>query len=56
MKKPKGKILNLIREYVSQLDPEAKTILFGSRTGGDERADSDWDILILIDDEATFER
>lgn len=56
MKTSKGKILNLIRENVSQLDPQAEIILYGSRARGDERVDSDWDILILIDDEATFER
>ena len=32
----------------------AEAILFGSRARGDARADSDWDILILIDkDKAT---
>lgn len=56
MKTSKGKILNLIRENISQLDPQAEIILYGSRARGDERVDSDWDILILIDDEATFER
>lgn len=56
MKSSKDKILNLIREYVSQIDPEAEIILYGSRARGDERVDSDWDILILINDKATFER
>lgn len=56
MKTSKGKILNLIRENISQLDPQAEIILYGSRARGDERVDSDWDILILTDDEATFER
>lgn len=49
------KILNLIRDNVSQIDPQAEIILYGSRARGDEKIDSDWDILILIDDEATFE-
>jgi uncharacterized protein len=56
VKASKDKILNLIRENVSQIDPRADIILYGSRARGDERIDSDWDILILIDDEATFER
>lgn len=56
MKVSKDKILDLIRENVSQIDPLAEIILYGSRARGDERIDSDWDILILIDDEATFER
>jgi uncharacterized protein len=56
VKQSKSKILDLIRENVSQIDPRAEIILYGSRARGDERIDSDWDILILIDDEATFER
>jgi predicted nucleotidyltransferase len=56
VKVSKDKILDLIRESVSQIDPKAEIILYGSRARGDERIDSDWDILILIDDEATFER
>jgi len=56
VKESKDKILDLIRENVSQIDPLADIILYGSRARGDERIDSDWDILILIDDEATFER
>ncbi len=31
------------------IDPKAEVILFGSRARGDERTDSDWDILILTD-------
>ncbi|MHC1777472.1 MAG: nucleotidyltransferase domain-containing protein [Lentimicrobium sp.] len=56
MKESKDKILKMIRENVSQIDPLADIILYGSRARGDERIDSDWDILILIDNEATFER
>lgn len=56
MKESTKKILNLIRDSVNQIDPQAEIILYGSRARGDEQTDSDWDILILIDDEATFER
>jgi uncharacterized protein len=56
VKESKDKILHLIRENVSQIDPLADIILYGSRARGDEQIDSDWDILILIDDAATFER
>ena len=39
----------MIRKKVSEIDPEAKVILFGSRARGDERIDSDWDVLILTE-------
>jgi predicted nucleotidyltransferase len=42
-------ITKLIRKNISEVDPEAQVILFGSRARGDERIDSDWDILILTD-------
>ena len=40
-------ITQLIRNYVNAIDPSADVILYGSRARGDERQDSDWDILIL---------
>jgi len=49
MKKNKSQIRRLIREYVNLVDSKAEVILYGSRARGDERADSDWDILILTD-------
>lgn len=39
----------LIRATVNSVDKNAEVILYGSRARGDERADSDWDILILTD-------
>jgi predicted nucleotidyltransferase len=47
MRKTKSQIRRLIREYVNSVDSKAEVILYGSRARGDERADSDWDILIL---------
>ncbi len=47
MKKKTQYISGLIREYVKEIDPKAEIILYGSRARGDERANSDWDILIL---------
>jgi len=49
MKKTKSQIRRFIREYVNSVDSKAEVILYGSRARGDERADSDWDILILTD-------
>ena len=47
---PKTKyITQLIRDYIDDIDPTAEIILYGSRARGDERTDSDWDILILTD-------
>lgn len=42
-------ISKLIREYINTIDPDAEVILYGSRARGNEKPDSDWDILILTD-------
>ncbi len=49
MKTKTRNISQLIREIISSIDPKAEVILYGSRARGDERDDSDWDILILTD-------
>ena len=45
-----------ISQVVSQIEPQAEVILFGSRARGNARPDSDWDILILLDGEVTPDR
>lgn len=45
-----------IKSYVSSIDPDAQIILYGSRARGDERIDSDWDILILTEYNVDLER
>lgn len=40
-------IINKIKYTVLDFDPKAEIILFGSRARGDEKPDSDWDLLIL---------
>ena len=45
----KNEILNRISQSIHHKDPNAEAFLFGSRARGDNRKDSDWDILILID-------
>jgi len=42
-------IAQLIRKNINLIDPKAEIILYGSRARGDDRPDSDWDILILTD-------
>lgn len=49
MKSKTKHISGLIRLFVSEIDPSAEVILYGSRARGDERTDSDWDIIILTD-------
>jgi predicted nucleotidyltransferase len=42
-------ILDNITKAIHRKDPNAEAFLFGSRARGDNRPDSDWDILILLD-------
>ena len=43
-------IEKMISARVHQDEPTAKVMLFGSRARGDARPDSDWDVMILLDD------
>ena len=49
MKNKTKRISNLIKLNIREIDPKAQIILYGSRARGDERNDSDWDILVLTD-------
>jgi predicted nucleotidyltransferase len=42
-------IFENIRRLKRQLLPNDRMILFGSQARGDTRADSDWDLLLLLD-------
>ena len=52
MKRKTQHISKMIRNYINTIDPGADVILYGSRARGDERPDSDWDILILTNNAA----
>jgi len=41
-------ILNEIKSLKRQILPNERLILFGSQARGDEREDSDWDLLVLL--------
>ena len=43
----------MVRAEIQNIDENAQVILFGSRARGDNRRDSDWDFLILMDREVT---
>jgi predicted nucleotidyltransferase len=43
-------IKNRIFESIHATDPNAEAYLFGSRARGDSTPESDWDVLILIDE------
>lgn len=47
MKKKTLKIAQLIKRNITEIDPSAQIILYGSRARGTEHKDSDWDILVL---------
>ena len=40
-------ILRRIKAGISEVDPGAEVLLYGSRARGDNKKDSDWDILVI---------
>ena len=46
---------DLVRRVVARLDPR-RIVLFGSHARGDASPESDWDLLIVLDDDAPAER
>lgn len=56
MKRKTKNIAKLIKENIADIDPTAQVILYGSRARGDEKAESDWDLLILTDYPVNLEK
>jgi uncharacterized protein len=48
MKNADSKILNQIKQIVTEQEPRAKIYLYGSRSRGTAKNNSDWDLLILL--------
>ena len=42
------KVLDMIRTTVRAQEPDAQIILYGSRARGDNREDSDWDVIVIL--------
>ena len=49
-------LLHRIRDTVRAVEPTAQIILYGSRARGNAEPDSDWDLLVLLDGDATYDR
>ena len=48
MKATKQQLLSSIKQSILSVAPNGKVILYGSHARGDEKEDSDWDLLILL--------
>ena len=49
-------LLEQIKQAVLELEPDAETILYGSRSRRDAVPESDWDLLILVSGTVSDER
>ncbi|GAK55502.1 putative nucleotidyl transferase [Candidatus Vecturithrix granuli] len=54
--KEEKKLLKTCSQLLKAFDPSAKIILYGSRARGDAQPDSDYDVLILTEKEATLQK
>ena len=52
----RNELIEQIRHAVHEVEPEAEIILYGSRSRGEARSESDWDFLILVDGPIDDER
>lgn len=49
MRYSKAEIISLIKSWIKSKDSNAELILFGSRARDQFHSESDWDLLILLD-------
>ena len=56
MSKEEKILLLRCRDAIKNIDPSGEVILYGSRARGEAEPESDYDLLILVDGEATLER
>ena len=47
------KMIDMIKNSVREIDSDARIILYGSRARGDERENSDWDIIVIVNNKKT---
>jgi len=52
----KKKLLEQIKKTVLEIEPEAEIILYGSRSRGDAKKESDWDLLIIVNEPLNDQR
>lgn len=46
----------MIGSGVRRIEPTAQVMLFGSRARGNARPDSDWDVMVLLDDNSKTDK
>lgn len=51
MDSPDNQITQHIKKAIHEKNPDAEVILFGSHARGDWNENSDWDVLVLLDQE-----
>jgi len=49
-------ISKLIKQSIKEVDSNAQVILYGSRARGEEKKESDWDILVLTNYPITLDK
>jgi predicted nucleotidyltransferase len=52
----RNELLAQIKQIVQELEPDAETVLYGSRSRHDAVPESDWDLLILVSGTVSEER